>query len=131
MALLEAQGFAVGEELSLWAGTDTTSHMVCCSGTGTSATAACRTGLQKRDLCSPLEQTQTTPISTSEQINTWSAQIPVLGTDMDRARLDVSHNLHKLKHIQCSVPTSDTLVAPLAGNPVERHSCTTFLMSRA
>lgn len=74
-------------------------------------------------------QRQNTPISTSKQINTWSAQIPVLGTDRDRARLDASHSLDKLEHTQCSAPTSDTPVALLTGNPV--HSCTAFFTSGA
>lgn len=88
---------------------------------------------ERRLLCSPLEQIQrqNTAISTSEQINTWSAQIPVLGADMDRARLDGSHNLDKLKHIQYSTPTSDTLMALLAENPEDTYSSTTFYTSGA
>lgn len=53
------------------------------------------------------------------RLGTWSAQIPVLGADMDRARLDASHSLEELKDIQRS--TSDTLVALLAGN-LYRHT---------
>lgn len=50
---------------------------------------------------------------------------------MDRGRLDASHSLEELKHIQCKTPTSDTLVALLAGNPVQTHSSTIFLTSGA
>lgn len=47
-------------------------------------------------------KTQITTLGKSSHgLGTWSADIHVLGADVDRARQDASHSLDEVKHKQC------------------------------